>query len=190
MAALNELMAQLRDNDPAVRRRAIEELAQKADRGTVDALIRSLESSNELFKTSVIIALGKIEDRAASDKYLEVLRKDLESDEVNLRAAAIYTIMENRNPLALPLLYEALKDPYKFIRDSAERAIRRIEKANPGSLDLLRVRMALNQVIAGSGYAKEVQTEMDERYERIKADVDPKGISQRPTERAPRVKNR
>lgn len=145
--ALPALVNCLFDADEAVRRAAAaallhlpwinptgRELAQQAiifrnwdtvvslGQDAVDSLLQALENYDPLTRKGAAECLGKIGDPRAVPPLIATL----EAKDFGVRRAAADALGQMRDPRALTALQMATGDPFKIVRDAAEKAIRSI----------------------------------------------------------------
>jgi putative membrane-bound dehydrogenase-like protein len=129
--------ALLRDDRPAVRRRAIALLAKEGNRAvaTLSALALSAsDGTNHDPRPDAVWALTRIE----SDEARSAVRAALGSDDATVRAVALQSISLYRDAKALPMLLKTIKSGSPMVRRLAVEAIGRIgdKTAVPALLDL------------------------------------------------------
>ena len=89
-AALDGLIAALKDSDDGVRRQAAIALGQTRDRAAVEALITAVRDSNVDVRRRAIMALGEIRDANA----IPALTTALKDDDAGVRRAAVLALAE------------------------------------------------------------------------------------------------
>jgi len=114
------LLRTLRDERKEARANAIWLLGEIEQKDATDSLICALErKENESLKRTIILALGKIGNRAAVPKIIPYLKDKVERN----RVAACEALGRIKDEQAIPYLIDGLKDSYFSVRAAAEWAI-------------------------------------------------------------------
>ena len=118
----NELANRLGDSRPAVRHRAIDELAQQGA-AAVPALTATLkQSSNVAARRNAVWALTRIADASAR----AAVRLALDDADPSVQQAALHSVGVRRDAAALPRLLTFLSSPNRFHQRKAAEALGRI----------------------------------------------------------------
>lgn len=160
--AVTPLIALLDDNDPLVRRHAVEALGRIKDPEAVEPLIVVLNDSDPLIRRQAVDALGNIRDSRAAAPLISVLSN---KDEISyIRASAAEAIGEIRESSAVESLISALADKQWDVRSRAAKALGRIgdPRALEGLIVALRdgdaiVRAYAADALGEIGHAKAVE---------------------------------
>ena len=97
----------LDDSDPEVRKAAAEAVDRLEIRRDVETLLGQLESGDPEVRVRAVYGLGGIDGAEAR----RGLRRALTDTAVEVRAAAVRTVLEHRDPHLLEPLLERLDDP-------------------------------------------------------------------------------
>jgi aminopeptidase N len=122
------LTASLR-SDPfwAVRKGALEALAQLGVKGVPAVLKKACQDPDPQVRAAALVALGNLKDRSCLDLYKALF---LEDPSYRVQAEALTAIGKTGDPSAVPFLKKASTVPsYRdMVRRAAETALRQIEK--------------------------------------------------------------
>jgi aminopeptidase N len=122
------LTASLR-SDPfwAVRKGALEALAQLGVKGGPAVLKKACQDPDPQVRAAALVALGNLKDRSCLDLYKTLFLKD---PSYRVQAEALTAIGKTGDPSAVPFLKKASTVPsYRdIVRRAAETALRQIEK--------------------------------------------------------------
>jgi aminopeptidase N len=122
------LTASLR-SDPfwAVRKGALEALAQLGVKGVPAVLKKACQDPDPQVRAAALVALGNLKDRSCLDLYKALF---LEDPSYRVQAEALTAIGKTGDPSAVPFLKKASTVPsYRdLVRRAAETALRQIEK--------------------------------------------------------------
>ena len=123
--AVRPLIRDLRDDDPLVRRNAVQALGAIEDPRAVKPLIKVVNDKNPLIQRLAVKALGKIKDPRAVDPLIAVLLDKRREAHVRMSAAEALGWLED--PSAIEPLIVALYDDHWDIRSHAAEALGRIK---------------------------------------------------------------
>lgn len=121
------LLAASNDGHEEVRRYAVYALGEMGPRpGVVDTLIQRLSDSNAWVRQGALRALGKMgPDPKAVSALIEVLGSDADNSERAIAAESLGEI--GAEPRILEALTNAMDDKWSNVRESAERALRKLD---------------------------------------------------------------
>lgn len=105
---------------------AVEALGKIGDPRAVEPLIEMMRHREFSYRISAVQALIDIGGPA-----VEPLIKALESQDPDIRLNAVKALGEIKDLRAIKVLTERLKDENKSVREAAEAAVVKIQKANP-----------------------------------------------------------
>ncbi len=123
--AVKPLIADLKDNNPLVRRHAVQALGVLKDPRAVEPLVAVLNDKDPLIQRQAIKALGKIEDHRAVDPLIAVLNDKNKESHVRMSAAEALGWLGESS--AVEPLVVALTDEHWDVRSHAAEALGRIE---------------------------------------------------------------
>ena len=117
-------------DDAAVRDSAAIALGELKDPRAVEPLVRTLKDQNHSGGSSAAAALIKL-----GSPSVEPLAKALNDTDQDVRRLAVIALGEIKDPQAIEALTERLKDESPEVRQTAQEAIEKIQKANPNRSD-------------------------------------------------------
>lgn len=134
---IDELLAKLGSDSPAVRYTAANKLGKLGDESAIDPLIDAMDDEDEKVRDNVIFALGELRALKSSHRLIRLVKSD-KSDRIRKSAAKALGLMKAAD--ALDALIGALKDTDFRVRKSAARSLGKIEdiKALPALREALK----------------------------------------------------
>jgi len=124
-----EALAASLQSDPfwAVRKSAIEALAQFGAKSEVAVLKKACRDPHSQVRAAALTALGNLKDRALVELYKDLFRKEASA---RVKAEALAAIGKTGDPSAAPFLKQAAAVPsYRdMVRRAAESALKLVEK--------------------------------------------------------------
>lgn len=126
--ALEELIALLNSNDPALKAQAALALGESKDKRAVELLIAALQDENSPVRENVIRALGSLADKRAFYSLVRLLRA---SDPI-IRRASVWALGEIGCDPALVSVAATLTDPDPSVREAVVEVLGRCRKEAVG----------------------------------------------------------
>ncbi|NVM21381.1 MAG: HEAT repeat domain-containing protein [Desulfobacterales bacterium] len=148
--AVENLIAELKGEDPIARRHAVRSLGEIRDPRSVGPLIVALNDADLLIQRHAVEALGKIKDPRAVEPLMAIL--DDENGPSHVRMAAADALGRFREPIAVQSLIFALYDENWNVRSRAAKALGTIK--DPRAVEPL-IRALEDEDATVRGYAAE-----------------------------------
>lgn len=123
--AVNPLIYDLKNDDPLVKRHAVQALGAIEDPRAVEPLIEVLNDKDPLIQRQAVKALGRIKDPRAVEPLIGVLED--EDRKPHVRMSAAEALGRLGDPRAVESLVVALNDDHWEVRSHAAEALGRIK---------------------------------------------------------------